>query len=167
MTPLRCEQVRTSHYVDCRLQRSRLCASKGEQVLCSSWNRTKVAQILEEEQPLSTFAANRKASGPNDSTVFDYCNCSSQPADQDIIDSLRLNPKVSTCCFADGAPSLNCVPVMACMRVLACCLTVCLRCTTQAALYKHVFDSSTPLHHAVLHGHRSRAFCLTLYTILI
>ena len=93
--PLRCEQVRTSHHVDFRLQRSRLCASKCEQVLCSSWNRTKVAQILEEEQPLSTFAANRKASGPNDSTVFDYCNCSSQPADQDIIDSLRLNPKVS------------------------------------------------------------------------
>lgn len=90
---------------------------KEPQVLCSSWNRAKVAQILEEEQPLSTFAANRKALGANDSTVFDYCNCSSQPADQDIIDSLRLNPK--------------------------------------AALYKHVFDSSTPLHHAVLHGHRS------------
>ncbi len=90
-------QLRTSHYVDFRLQQSRFCASKCEQVLCFSWNRTKVAQILEEEQPLSTFAANRQALGANDSTVFDYCNCSSQPADQDIIDSLRLNPKVTPC----------------------------------------------------------------------
>jgi hypothetical protein len=98
------------------LSQSRFRASECEQVLCSSWNRAKVAQILEEEQPLSTFAANRKALGANDSTVFDYCNCSSQPADQDIIDSLRLNPKVTPCCFAIGVPSLNCVPVFACVR---------------------------------------------------
>jgi hypothetical protein len=65
------------------------------QVLCASWNKTKVTSLLAEEQPLTAWEERRKAIGSNDATLFDYCNCSNQPADRDIIDCLRLNPKVN------------------------------------------------------------------------
>jgi hypothetical protein len=40
------------------------------------------------------YAEKRKAMGAGDATVFDYCNCKSHPFDRDLIDALRLNPKV-------------------------------------------------------------------------
>ncbi len=77
----RCERI---HRVNIRLQ-----------VLCASWNKTKVTALLAEEQPLTAWEERRKELGSNDATLFDYCNCSNQPADRDIIDCLRLNPKVN------------------------------------------------------------------------
>ena len=61
------------------------------QVLCTSWKRAAFTSL---EQPMSPYAEKRKAMGAGDAAVFDYCNCKSQPADRDLIDALRLNPKV-------------------------------------------------------------------------
>lgn len=85
------------------------------EVLCASWNKTKVSTLLSREHPLTPLVEKRIAMGAGDSTVFDYCNGTSQPTDSDVIDAIKTNPK--------------------------------------AVLYRHVFDSSTPLHQAVLHCH--------------
>ncbi len=63
------------------------------QVLCASWNRTKVMSLIGDEISAPS-AAQRVASGAKDATIFDYCNNSRQPSNRDVIEALLLNPKV-------------------------------------------------------------------------
>jgi hypothetical protein len=60
--------------------------------MCASWNSAKIAASAGQE----TFVASiemRKRKGAADSTIFDYCNASSQPNDRDILEALLLNPQ--------------------------------------------------------------------------
>jgi hypothetical protein len=138
--------------------------------------------LLGEQQQLSNGAEKRKAMGANDATLFDYCNCSSQPADQDIIDSLKLNPKAchSVCTHPSQSPSrlplsLRCAMRMRrphiltlifpfCRAAAGCAVQACLRFQHTAAPGRQAWPQvMTPGYERMLIWFKYGSFCTSVF----